>query len=44
VDNIIGDDAQEISDLKCYLEKQFQMENIRSLRYFLGIKVARFMR
>ena len=41
---IIDDDTQGIADLKCYLQKHFRTKNIDSLRYFLGIVVARFMR
>ena len=43
VDDIIitGDDAQEITDLKCYLQKHFQTNDFGSLWCFLGIEVAR---
>lgn len=37
---IIGDDVNEIDDLKLQLAKQFEMTNLGTLHYFLGIEVA----
>ena len=37
---ITGDDAQEIVNLKCYLQKYFQTKKFGSLWYFLGIEIA----
>ena len=39
---IIGGDAQMIADLKYYLQKHFQIKDLRSLQYFLGIEVAMY--
>ena len=36
---IIDNNAQEIADLKCYLKKYFQIKDLQSLHYFLGIEV-----
>ena len=43
VDDIIitGGDALGIADMSCYLQKHFQIKDLGSLLYFLGIKVAR---
>ena len=38
---IIGDDTKGIDSLKKYLQKQFQTKDLRSLKFFLGIEVAR---
>ncbi|KAL5558057.1 hypothetical protein UlMin_034268 [Ulmus minor] len=37
---IIGDDIDGISVLKTELTRQFEMKDLSSLRYFLGIEVA----
>ncbi|KAK0582684.1 hypothetical protein LWI29_028485 [Acer saccharum] len=37
---IIGDDVNGIAVLKLELARQFEMKDLGSLRYFLGIKVA----
>ena len=44
VDDIIVtcDDNKEILGLKVYLAKKFEIKDLGSLSYFLGIKVARF--
>ena len=43
VDIIIsGSDSISITDLKAYLSRQFYTMNLGTLRYFLGIVVARF--
>ena len=36
-----GDDSEEIVQLKKYLAKEFEIKDLGSLRYFLGIKVTR---
>lgn len=43
VDDIVvtGNDPQEVSQLKGYLAKEFQIKDLGKLRYFLGIEVAR---
>lgn len=43
VDDIIisGDDSIGIAALKHHLSQQFQTKDLGSLRYFLGIEVAR---
>ena len=38
---IIGNDKEEIACLKKYLVSEFEMKNLRGLKYFLGIEVAR---
>ena len=38
---ITGDDTEGIDSLKKYLQKQFQIKDFGSLKYFLGIEVAR---
>jgi Reverse transcriptase (RNA-dependent DNA polymerase) len=38
---ITGDDEGEIAQLKARLGKEFEIKNLRQLRYFLGIEVAR---
>ena len=46
VDDIVitGDDTKEINSLKKYLQKHFQTKDLGSLKYFLGIEVARSKR
>ena len=39
---ITGDDTKGNDSLNKYLQKHFQNKNIESLKYFLGIKVARY--
>ena len=41
---IIGDNTKGIDSLKKYLQKNFQTKNLESLKYFLDIEVARFVR
>jgi len=38
---ITGNDVQGITYLKWYLHKYIQTKDLESLRYFLGIKVAK---
>ena len=38
---VTGDDMKGIDSLKKYLQKHFQTKNVGSLKYFLGIEVAR---
>lgn len=38
---LIGDHMQEINTLKSVLAKEFEIKVLRSLRYFLGIDIAR---
>ena len=38
---ITDDDAKEISELKLYVPKKFQIKYLTQLRYFLGIEIAR---
>ena len=38
---IIGDDKQGINNLKRYLQNSFRTKDLRKLRYFLDIEVAR---
>lgn len=42
VDNIIVTryDCKEIKDLKIYLETEFEIKNLGTLKYFLGIKIC----
>nr|KYP52573.1 hypothetical protein KK1_025527 [Cajanus cajan] len=37
---IIGDDVDRIMKLKLQLARQFEMKDLDTLRYFLGIEVA----
>lgn len=37
---VTGDDTIEIFELNQRLAKQFEMKDLRSLRYFLGTEVA----
>lgn len=41
---ITGDDMDIINDLKLHLSKQFEMKDLCTLRYFLGIEVAYSLR
>ena len=38
---IIGDDFQEIFELKQWLRAKFEVKNLGTMRYFLGMEVAR---
>jgi hypothetical protein len=38
---VTGNDIVEIGKLKTYLAKEFEIKDLRTLRYFLGIEVAR---
>ena len=38
---ITGDDLKEITELKRYLSKEFEIKDLGQLKYFLGIEVAR---
>jgi len=38
---ITGDDVEEIKCLKENLGKAFEVKDLRPLRYFLGIEIAR---
>ena len=38
---VTGDDHEEISSLQQYLASEFEMKQLRDLKYFLGIEVAR---
>ena len=42
VDDIVltEDDDEEIDKLKNILEKEFKIKDLRSLKYFLGMKIA----
>lgn len=44
VDNIIvtGTDEKEKTELKKQLMKEFEMKELRKLKYFLGVEVAYF--
>ena len=37
---ITGNDKEEISSLQKHLAVEFEMKNLRGLKYFLGIEVA----
>ena len=37
---VIGDDGGEISGLKSFLKKEFEIKDLGLLKYFLGIEVA----
>lgn len=43
VDDMVltGDDPDEMKLLQIYLATEFKMKNLRQLKYFLGIKIAR---
>ncbi|RDX62232.1 hypothetical protein CR513_59458, partial [Mucuna pruriens] len=43
VDDMIvtGNDINELTKLKTYLTSKFDMKDLRGLKYFLGIEVAR---
>ncbi|CAL2227458.1 unnamed protein product [Prunus armeniaca] len=41
---ISGNDKHEISQLQNYLATEFELKNLRGLKYFLGIEVARSQR
>lgn len=43
MDDIVstGDDLQGTNDLKASLDRQFKIEVLRTLKYFLGLEVAR---
>ncbi|XP_028105641.1 uncharacterized protein LOC114304706 [Camellia sinensis] len=38
---LIGDDVEEVPRLKEYLANEFEIKDLGSLKYFLGIEVAR---
>lgn len=38
---VIGDDHEGILELKVYLEKKIEIKDLESVKYFLGIEVAR---
>ena len=38
---ITGDDIEEISRLQGQLATEFEMKNLRGLKYFLGIEVSK---
>lgn len=38
---VTGDDHDEITCLKAHLANEFEIKDLRNLRYFLGIEVAR---
>ena len=39
---IASNDPQVIADLKVVLDKKFKLKDLGSLKYFLGLEVARF--
>ena len=43
VDDILiaSNDPQSVADLKVVLDKQFKLKDLGSLKYFLGLEVAR---
>ena len=43
VDDILiaSNDPQSIANLKAVLDKQFKLKDLGSLKYFLGLEVAR---
>ena len=43
VDDILiaSNDPQSVADLKVILDKQFKLKDLGSLKYFLGLEVAR---
>ena len=43
VDDILitSNDLQAVNSLKIFLDKQFKLKDLGSLRYFLGLEVAR---
>lgn len=38
---LIGNDNEKLLDVKDYLHTQFSIKDLETLKYFLGIKVAR---
>ena len=38
---VTGNDSDEMKALKEYLSKEFEMKDLGSLKYFLGIEVSR---
>ena len=38
---LIGDDDEEIDKLKNILEKEFEINDLGNLKYFLGMEIAR---
>ncbi|XP_021995995.1 uncharacterized mitochondrial protein AtMg00810-like [Helianthus annuus] len=38
---LVGNDANKISETKSFLNKRFSIKDLRNLKYFLGIEVAR---
>jgi len=38
---VTGNDVEEMSQIKARLSKEFEIKNLASLRYFLGIEIAR---
>lgn len=39
---VIGSNAGEIERLSSYLANNFEMKDLRNLKYFLGIEISRF--
>ena len=37
---ITGDDPQVMSDLQCYLSKHFEIKDLGTLSYFLGLEIS----
>lgn len=37
---LIGDHLQKISTLKSLLAKEFEIKDLKGLKYFLGMKIA----
>ena len=38
---VIGDDVEEVKNLKNLLAKEFEIKDFRALQYFFGMEVAR---